>query len=321
MERMAENGTAMFANPDDYQAGIGDAHVSLIVTGGGDFKARLTWLNLRRFHVLCGCENLPRIAFISLLPAQVFVSFPANAGAPLTYDGFGLKFGDVVFHSRGERMHQRTSGESQWGLISLPPEQLAACGKALTGLRIASPPVGRVLRPSRSDAVRLLRLYSRACRLAETRHKLIANPEVARALEQELLHALVNCLIADDVSGNPKTRRHHADIMVRFEDALSALRGPQLNMPALCAAIDVPERTLRVCCAEFLGMSPTRYLLLRRLNRARSALRRADPANASIAEIARSCQFLEPGRFAVTYRTIFGEMPSSTLRRSLIKST
>jgi AraC-like DNA-binding protein len=218
-------------------------------------------------------------------------------------------------------MHQRTSGESQWGLISLPPEQLAACGKALTGLRIASPPVGRVLRPSRSDAVRLLRLYSRACRLAETRHKLIANPEVARALEQELLHALVNCLIADDVSGNPKTRRHHTDIMVRFEDALSTLRGPQLNMPALCAAIDVPERTLRVCCAEFLGMSPTRYLLLRRLNRARSALRRADPANASIAEIARSCQFQEPGRFAVTYRTIFGEMPSSTLRRSLIKST
>ena len=318
---MAENGTATFANPDDYQAGIGGANFNLIVTGGGDFKARLTWLNLRRLYLLRGRENLPRIAYIALSPARVFVSFPTGAGPSLTYGGLGLQFGDVVFHSRGERMHQRTSGESQWGLISLPPEQLAACGKALTGLRIASPPVGRVLRPSRSDAVRLLRLYSRACRLAETRHKLIANPEVARALEQELLHALVNCLIADDVSGNPKTRRHHTDIMVRFEDALSTLRGPQLSMPALCAAIDVPERTLRVCCAEFLGMSPTRYLLLRRLNRARSALRRADPANASIAEIARSCQFQEPGRFAVTYRTIFGEMPSSTLRRSLIKST
>jgi AraC-like DNA-binding protein len=225
-----------------------------------------------------------------------------------------LQFGDVVFHSRGERMHQRTSGESRWGLISLPPEQLAACGKALTGLRITSPPVGRVLRPSRSAASDLLRLHSRACRLAETRHKLIANPEVARALEQELLHALVNCLIADDVGGNLKTRRHHADIMVRFEDALSALRGPQLNMPALCAAIGVPERTLRVCCAEFLGMSPSRYFLLRRLNMARSALRRADPIAASVAEIARSCQFPEPGRFAVAYRAVFGEMPSTTLR-------
>jgi transcriptional regulator GlxA family with amidase domain len=40
------------------------------------------------------------------------------------------------------------------------------------------------------------------------------------------------------------------------------------------------------------------------------------PATASVAEIARTHQFLEPGRFAVIYRTIFGEMPSSTLRRN-----
>jgi AraC-like DNA-binding protein len=320
MERMTENGTGTFADPDDYQAGIGGASVNLIITGGGDFKARLTWLHLRHFRVLRGCENLPRIAFFSLSPAQVFVSFPTSEGPPLTYSGLGLQFGDVVFHSRGERTHQRTNGESPWGLISLPPEQLAACSKALTGMKITAPPVGRVLRPSRSAAVRLLRLHSRACRLAETRHKLIANPEVARALEQELLHALVNCLTADDANGKLKTRQHHADIMVRFEDALTAHRGPQLNMPALCSAVGVPERTLRVCCNEFLGMSPTRYLLLRRLNMARSALRRADPATASVAEIARLHQFLEPGRFAVTYRTVFGEMPSSTLRRSLIKT-
>src|SRR6266851_3099686 len=318
---MAENGTATFADPDDYQAGIDGASVNLIVAGSGDFNARLTWLNLRRLRVLRASENLPRIAFFSLSPAQVFVSFPASPGPPLTYGGVGLQFGDVVFHSRGERMHQRTNGESQWGLISLPPEQLVACGKALTGLKITSPPAGRVLRPSRSAAVRLLRLHSKACRLAETKHKLIANPEVARALEQELLHALVNCLTAEDANGNVKTRRHHADIMVRFEDALTTRRSPQLNMPALCSAIGVPERTLRVCCTEFLGMSPTRYLLLRRLNMARSALRRADPATASVAEIARIYQFQEPGRFAVTYRTIFGEMPSSTLRRSLIKTT
>jgi AraC-like DNA-binding protein len=313
------NGTATFDNPDDYQAGIGDASVNLTVTGGGDFNARLTWLNLRRLHVLCASENRPRIAFFSLSPGQVFVSFPTSARPPLAYGGLGLQFGDVVFHSRGERMHQRTNTESQWGLISVPPEQLAACGKALTGLKITSPPAGRVLRPSRSAAVRLLRLHSKACRLAETRHELIANPEVARALEQELLHALVNCLTAGDASGNMKTRRHHADIMVRFDDALTAYIGRQLNMPALCSAIGVPERTLRVCCTEFLGMSPTRYLSLRRLNMARSALRRADPATASVAEIARTYQFREPGRFAVTYRAIFGEMPSSTLRRKSIK--
>jgi AraC-like DNA-binding protein len=314
MERMAENGTATFANPGDYQVGFGGAGVRLILTGGGDFNARLTWLNLRRLHVLRASENLPRIAFLSFSPARVFVSFPTNASPFLTCGGLRLQFGDVLFHSRAERAHQWTSTEGQWGLISLPHEQLAACGKALTGLEITSPPDGRVLRPSRSAAVRLLRLHSKVCGLVETRHKLIENPEVARALEQELLHALVNCLTADG-GGNLKSKRHHADIMVRFEDALTVHGGTQLNMHALCSAIGVPERTLRVCCTEVLGMSPTRYFLLRRLNMARSALLRADPATTSVAEIARKHQFLELGRFAVTYRTIFGEMPSTTLRR------
>jgi AraC-like DNA-binding protein len=318
---MAESGTATFSNPDDYQAAIREASVSLVVTSGSNFSARLTWLNLRRLHVLRGCENLPRIAHLSLSPAQAFISFPTNVGLPLTYGGLGLRFGDIVFHSRGERAHQRTDGESQWGLISLPPEQLATCGKALTGSKIAAPPLGRVLRPSRPAAARLLQFYSRACRLAETKRRLIANPEVARALEQELLHALVNCLTADDTGNKLKARQHYAEIMARFEDALTANIGRQLNMSALCSAIGVPERTLRECCAEVLGMSPTRYILLRRLNMARSALRRADPADASVAEIARTYQFQEPGRFAVTYRTVFGEVPSTTLRRSLAKTT
>jgi transcriptional regulator GlxA family with amidase domain len=162
----------------------------------------------------------------------------------------------------------------------------------------------------------LLRLHSKVCRLAETRHELIANPEVVRALEQELLHALVNCLTADDAAGNVQTRRRHTDIMIRFEDALTAHAGRQFSMAELCEAIGVPERTLRMCCVEFLGMNPTRYRLLGRLNRARSALLRADPATASVAEIARSCQFFELGRFDVAYRTIFGEVPSATLGRT-----
>jgi transcriptional regulator GlxA family with amidase domain len=90
---------------------------------------------------------------------------------------------------------------------------------------------------------------------------------------------------------------------------------PRLNLPALCSAIGVPERTLRMCSTEALGMSPTRYHLFRRLNGARSALLSADPETVTVAEIARNHRFLELGRFAVTYRTIFGEIPSFTLQR------
>jgi transcriptional regulator GlxA family with amidase domain len=164
--------------------------------------------------------------------------------------------------------------------------------------------------------LRFQRLFAQACRLPEAgRQKLIERPEVARALEQELLHAIINCLATNETDDNPKTRHHHAGVMVRFEDTLSKRIDQKLNMPALCTELGVPERTLRMCCAEFLGVSPTRYLLLQRLNRARWALQRADPSTASVAKVARSHQFLELGRFAVTYRTTFGESPSATLQR------
>jgi transcriptional regulator GlxA family with amidase domain len=144
---------------------------------------------------------------------------------------------------------------------------------------------------------------------------LIERPEVARALEQEMLHAIIHCLAADETDDSPRTRQHRSAVMVRFEEKLGRHIDQKLNMPALCAEIGVPERTLRMCCVAFLGVSPTRYLLLQRLNKARSALRRADPSSASVAEVARRHQFLELGRFAVTYRTTFGELPSATLQR------
>jgi AraC-like DNA-binding protein len=310
---MEGSGTSTFTDPDDYEACIGGASVNLVLTGRGDFEARLTWLNLRQLHVLRCCENLSRIAYVALAPARVFVSFPTSTAPPPIWDGVELRFGDIVFHSRGERTHQRTTGATQWGIVSLPPEQLAVFGKALTGLEIPSPPLGRVLRPSPIAAAHLLYLHSKACRLAETKPDMIAHREVARALEQELLHAIVNCLTADDAQDHPTARRRHSEIMARFEHVLAAHRDRQLPMPELCAAVGVPERTLRLCCAEFLGMSPGSYVRLRRLNLVRAALRRADPA-ASIAEIARRYGFSEPGRFAVAYRTTFGETPSATLR-------
>jgi hypothetical protein len=195
-------------------------------------------------------------------------------------------------------------------LISLPPEQLAACGNALTGSKITAPPIGRVLRPSRSAAARLLRLHSRACRLAETRHKLIANPEVARA----------RAGIASRARQLPDGRR------CRRQSKNKA--APRRYHGSVRGCVDRASWPTAEHARALLGgrcagtnLAPTRYLLLRRLNMARSALRRADPATASVAEIARTHQFQEPGRFAVTYRTVFGEMPSSTLRRSLIKTT
>ena len=141
----------------------------------------------------------------------------------------------------------------------------------------------------------------------------MAHPEVARAIEQGLIHALVTCLAAE-VRDDGSARGHHTRIMVRFEEVLADHPNRPLPMPHLCALVGVTERSLRFCCAEFLGISPSRYMLLRRLKAVRIALRDADPATASVAEIAGRCGFTELGRFAGAYQTAFGESRSTTLR-------
>src|SRR5262249_5442327 len=216
----------------------------------------------------------------------IFVWFPIGFDAHPIWNGMELKCGDILLHSRGERGHYRTKAASQWGLMSLPSRQLAAYGKALTGRKLIAPAVGRILRPPPSAAAHLRGLLAKACRVAETDPDIIAHPEAARALEQELIHALVDCLAGEDVYGKLATKRHPAESMARFEEALAAGDGRQPSAPELSTAIGVPERTLRQCCTELIGLSPGRYIRLRRLNMVRAALRRADPTTASVAEIA-----------------------------------
>jgi AraC-like DNA-binding protein len=311
---MSGGDTHTFSDPDRYAAGFGGVHLKLTITGAGDFKARLTRLKLQHLEIYRCHESLPRIASISLPPEQIVLSFPLGKSLPVL-DGFAFRNGDIALHDRGGRLHQRSPGDWQWGLMSLSPASLARCAETLTGQPIETSPARRILRPSSAEAMRFRGLFKSVCGLAETRSNLAERSEVARALEHDLLHAITHCLAADDADDNSKTRHHHAAIMARLEEVLIKRIDQKLTMPELCTEVGVPERTLRMCCAEFLGVSPMRYILLQRLNRARSALRRSDPSMTSVAEVARDHQFLELGRFAVTYRAIFGESPSVTLHR------
>jgi AraC-like DNA-binding protein len=312
---MPGSGTGTFIDLDNYQASLHQARIDLLVTTQGSFNAHLTWATLHQLQLLCSEENLPRIAYISLAPTLAFVGFAMRPDPPMFWGGVELYTGDIIFHSRGERFHQRTTGPCGWSLVGLAPEHLEKYSGALLGKALSVPAAAQILRPAARDAARLRRLHAQACRLAETRPKVLAHPEVARAVEQGLIHGLVTCLGAR-ARDDGTARLHNTRIMARFEEVLANHPNRPLPMPQLCALIGVTDRTLRSCCAEFLGISPTRYMLLRRLKAVRIALRDADPARASVAEIASGCGFTELGRFAGAYRNAFGEAPSTTLRRS-----
>jgi AraC-like DNA-binding protein len=106
-------------------------------------------------------------------------------------------------------------------------------------------------------------------------------------------------------------------MMRRLEEVLAANSEQPLYMGELCAQVGVTYWTLRDCCLEYLGMSPKRYLWLRRMHLARRALTSAGAEGTTVTEIASDYGFWELGRFSVAYRTLFGESPSTALHRSL----
>ncbi|RLB63556.1 MAG: hypothetical protein DRH08_10890 [Deltaproteobacteria bacterium] len=83
----------------------------------------------------------------------------------------------------------------------------------------------------------------------------------------------------------------------------------------LCRELQVNERTLRRSLREWYGVSPHQYLLAIRLNGVRQELRRNDPLNTKVCDIANYWSFWHMGNFASVYQRQFGELPSQTLSR------
>jgi AraC-like DNA-binding protein len=125
----------------------------------------------------------------------------------------------------------------------------------------------------------------------------------------------IRCLTDDAPVKTSPGARHRLEIIARFEEFLASNHDRPVYLAEICAATGASERALRNCCQELLGMGPMRYLWLRRMHLARHALLQADPIDTTVTGIAMEYGFWELGRFATEYRTLFGELPSATLRR------
>jgi AraC-like DNA-binding protein len=312
---MAGSGILVLTDPQDYRACISGAHVGLALTGGEEFRARVTWARIQNLSLVSVEERAPRVAYVAPSTAVVFLSFPLVSDPTQHWNGVPLSRGEFALHAVGEGFHLRTVGPARWGVISLAQKDLAAQGRALLGVPLLPPKTLKLLRMPAEKARNILRLHSQACRLAATKPDLISHREVARSLDQELILALVNGLVAAQPLKRAATKKKHVDVMTRFEEVIASRCDRSARMRDLSKAVGVPERTLRSCCQKFLGRSPTDYIRLRRLTLVRSALMGSADGTPSIAALARQYGFSEPGRFAVAYRALFGETPSATLHR------
>jgi AraC-like DNA-binding protein len=265
-------------------------------------------LRMQRFSIA-----LPQINTVTIASEKRPIAFLSeSSSSSLQHCGTEVTSNDIVVYGH-DVLHQRSASDCQIATMSVPTNDLPALCKTIIGNEFLEKPGNWLIRPDPVLMSRLRKLHKAVAQLAGDTPDLLERPEVCRALEEQLIHAMVRCLAAgfDSKLG----ARRHDVIIRRFEEFLEAHPEQPLYLTEICAAIGVAERTLRASCEEHMGMGPIRFLTLRRMHLVRRALLSADRSKATVTSIVTDHGFWELGRFSVAYRALFGEAPSETLHR------
>jgi len=313
---LATNGssTRSFADPDHYHSEIRGGDSLLSFLGRGTFHGDVTTVRAGKLTLQRARENLPRLSCSSMPPHRIgILGWLRDSPLPIVR-GTQMEPGDWMCLGSGMQSHHRTSGPVDCVVLTLDAGDLTYAAFALTGRDIAVM-AGRILRPPVRLGTRLISAIEAALRITEILPDTFTSPQAARALEATLLRLMIMCLVQGEARRESSPLNRRATIASRFAAEVEAnLDGPLL-ITDVCRKIGVPERTLRNLCQEQLGMSPHRFLALRRLHLVRQVLLRSDSHAATVTDIITSHGIWELGRFSGSYKALFGELPSTTLLR------
>jgi AraC family ethanolamine operon transcriptional activator len=219
-----------------------------------------------------------------------------------------------VFHGTSAETDHRSARQTHALGLSLPQETLEEVGRVLlasetpfwqhTWATLVPPPeLFETLHR------RLMQLLSMEGTVAW-----FPAPSETHRVEQECLRVLVAAL-APAATAQPRLRLPvRSQIVRRAEEFMRERLSIPLSAIDVCRELGVSDRTLRLAFSERYGLGPMAYCKRLRLNAVRSRLQ-GEPA--TVAQVAREYGFHHLGNFAADYRRLFGESPSTTLKRTV----
>ena len=180
-------------------------------------------------------------------------------------------------------------------------------------------PDDRFLACARGCGEQLLRMMGRILDKYLIHRDLLADERARQAIEWQLMGGLVEFLLTRREQSaarcTPRAARH---LLVRRAMELCEAASKPIGVSDLAAACGVSKRVLELGFQETLRTTPSRAMRQSRMNQVRRELRAADRASNNVTDILSRWGVSELGRFAVEYKNLFGESPSTTLRRDFV---
>ena len=243
-------------------------------------------------------------------PAYLAFVLPVSHEGEYVLNGAAIPVSGIYMLVRAEPLYVRGGDRRTLGIL-LPAKRFVETVAALTGvaedsLRLSCGLLRLPTVVAQATRDRLLAIRAMSC--------LPAAGTGARRVADDVLDAVIDAFLRAGSIPDPRVRRSArlAGMVRRAEDRFVAA-GARVSLADLCQAAGVGSTALYEAFERVCGESPLAYLRKRQLMRARLSLMRADQQHGAVKRAALDAGLTHLGRFALEYRELFGESPSTTL--------
>lgn len=290
-------------------------HIQL---SGGPFSGHLQQWRFGDSVLDSGIYSQDLLATGTFPADRITLGYILSGGEAGYFNGMRLAAHDIIVIGEGGAMKPyRLPANTQWIAFQTRRDFLEREG-------IPVPAPSRVMHYSRlSRAALQLGKYLKVLVTPPPRDRSgssLLMPGDGLVLEDQLIAAFRRAIDSAQDCDPRKHRPSRQDtirILQEFDELAVYNLTSELRIANICAQIGTSQRTLEYLVKDYYGISPKRYLDVRRLNAARHCLLHTADNDASVAAIAARFGFRHPGRFAQNYRKHFGEPPSNTRKAGI----
>ncbi len=286
-------------------------------------KGRFEWatriIQIDGFQFMEEFYGAPALLRGSTPPETFAIGIPQVYGGESLYGGNIISEDCCLIGNFAGYLDLRSGNQTRLFIIVAPIEQILARAEQMQ----RPIPRERLLSPGIMlcdlTALRQLSGYlAELLWLAKNHPKRIMDNSQGTSMANLILNdslPLLLDLLTCDSSFLPEKESRQRKLVKRAETFMRDRLGAPITLTDLCQELKISQRSLYYAFSECFGLPPMQYLKILRLHSVNRALKSADPQISKVTTIAGSYGFWHMGQFSTDYRIMFGESPSTTLKK------
>jgi AraC family ethanolamine operon transcriptional activator len=297
---------------EGFHDAVRGSHVDVMQLQRGRLRGSLTHIGAGDFSLSVGTFNVGIRTQRTSSDPKLIIGMLLHAEDRVTHWSYDMHPGDVLVIPPGVEHDGRFHGGSSYAAIRLDLAEVASVFGGETW--VSDPATWSKKNHYRADprigAIAVEGLRSIVARLTDPKTRVSA--EAGDFWRRSIIDAVTATVMESRPPDTTEPLRSTIRLVRDVEHYIDTIGAKPVHISEICARFGVSRRSLHRAFDDVLGIGPVTFLQRKRLCDIHSMLRDSNPRITTIAEVAMQHGFLNLGRFAGYYRSLFGEYPSET---------